>query len=144
MRLKSSKRKSRKKKRSKGRQDHAYQIAMPGAKLVPRSLVGLWQIRGGTVLSLVLLVVLAWLTGRFFTTHSFYVYQAEVQGNQFVGPDEIYDASGLHELSMFWINSERVEAAISDLPGITEARVTCRLPNRVRIEVVERRTQILW
>ena len=74
----------------------------------------------------------------------FYVYEADVQGNQFIGQKEIYDASGLHELSMFWINSERAEAAISKLPGIKEARVICRLPNRVRIEVVERRTQIIW
>ncbi len=144
MRRKSSKRKSKKKKRSKGKRDHAYEIAKPSARLAPRSLGGLWQIRGGTVLSVLLLTALVWLTSQFFTTYRFYVYEAEVQGNQFVDRDEIYHASGLHELSMFWINSAQAEAAISNLPGIKEARVTCQLPNRVRIEVVERRTQIVW
>ena len=96
------------------------------------------------MLSVLLLAALALLTSQFFATHRFYVYEAEVQGNQFVGRDEIYDASDLHEWSIFWIKPERAEAAISSLPGIKEARVTYRLPNRVRIEVVERQVQIIW
>lgn len=144
MRLRLSSRKSRKKKRSKTKRNHAYEIAKPQAKLSSRPLLALWQVRGGTVLSLLLLAVLGLITGQFFTTHRFYVYDAQVRGNQFVDRDEIYNASGLHELSIFWIRPERVEAAISSLPGVRGAKVTCRLPNRVRIEVVERRTQIVW
>jgi hypothetical protein len=143
MRRKSSSRKT-KKKRSKGKRNHAYEIVKPDAKLIPRPLVGLWQVREGTVLSLLLLAALAWLTSQFFATDRFYVYEAEVEGNQFVDQKEIYDASDLHELSIFWIKPDQVEAAISSLPGIKEVRVTCRLPNRVRIEVVERQTQIIW
>jgi len=37
-----------------------------------------------------------------------------------------------------------VEAAVARLPGIKEARVRCRLPNRVVVEVVERQAQIVW
>ncbi len=139
---KSAKRKT--KKRSKTKRNHAYEIAKPSAKLAPRSLVGLGQFKEGTVLSVLLLAVLVLLASQFFTTHRFYVYDAEVKGNQFVSSDEIYDASGLHELSIFWIKPDEVEAAIARLPGIKEASVTCRLPDRVRIEVVERRTQIIW
>jgi cell division septal protein FtsQ len=142
MRRKSSKPKSRK--RSKGKRDHAYEIAKPDAKLAPRPLVGLWQVREGTVLSVLLLAVLALLTSQFFTTNRFYVYDAEVRGNWFVDRKEIYDTSGLHEFSIFWIKPKQAEDAISNLPGIKEARVTCRLPNRVTIEVVERPTQIIW
>ncbi len=138
----SSKRKT--KKRPKAKRNHAYEIAKPSAKLAPRSLVGLWPVKEGLLLSVFLLAVLALLTSQFFTTHRFYVYDAEVQGNQFVGRDEIYSASGLHELSIFWIKPEQVEADIVRLPGIKEAKVTCRLPNRVRIEVLERQTQIIW
>jgi len=141
---KSSKRKSRKKKRSEGKQNHAYEIARPSAQLASSPLVGLWQVRGGTMLSVLLLAALALLTSQFFTTDRFYVYEIEVQGSQFVGRDDIYAASDLHELSIFWIKPDQVEAAISSLPGVKEARVTCRLPDRVRIEVVERQTQIVW
>jgi len=141
---KSSKRKSKKKKRSKGKRNHAYEIAKPSVKLAPRPLVGLWRVGEGAVLSVLLLAALTFILSQFFTTHRFYVYEAEVQGNQFADGNEIYDASGLHELSIFWIKPGQVEAAISNLPGVKEARVTCRLPNRVMIEVVERWTQIIW
>ena len=141
---KPSKRKSKKKKRSKGKQNHAYEIAKPSALLASRPLVGLWQVGRGTTLSVFLLAALVLLTSQFFATHGFYVYEAEVQGNQFVGRDEIYAASDLHEWNIFWIKPEQAEAAISSLPGIKEARVACRLPNRVRIEVVERRARIIW
>ncbi|MBM4466655.1 MAG: FtsQ-type POTRA domain-containing protein [Chloroflexi bacterium] len=142
MRRKSSKRKPRK--RSKGKGNHAYEIATPSVKLSPRPLIGLWQVRGGTVLSVLLLAALGLLIGQFFTTYRFYVYETEVQGNQFVDRDEIYDASGLHEMSIFWIKPRQVEAAIANLPGIKEVKVICWLPNRVKIEVVEGRTQIIW
>jgi cell division septal protein FtsQ len=133
-----------KKKRSKGKRNHAFEIARPSAQLASGPLVGLWQVRGGTMLSVLLLAALALLTSQFFTTDRFYVYGIEVQGNQFVSPDQIYDASGLHEWSIFWIKPDQVAATISSLLGLKEVRVTCRLPNRVRIEVVERQTQIIW
>lgn len=144
MRRRSSKRKSKKKKRSKGKRNHAYEIARPNIELSPRPLIALWQVRKGTVLSLLLLAVLALLTSQFFTTYGFYVYEAEVQGNRFVDPTEIYDASGMDEWNIFWIKPEQAEAAISSLPGVRWAKVTCRLPNRVTIEVMERHTQIIW
>lgn len=141
---KSSSRKSKKKKRSKGKRNHAYEIAKANVKLSSRPLVALWQVRGGTVLSVLLLAALALLTSQFFTTHRFYVYEAEVQGNRFVDRSGIYAVSGLHEMSIFWINPEQVEAAISSLPNVKEAKVNCRLPNQVRIQVVERWMQIVW
>ncbi len=144
MARRSSKLKSRKKKRSRGKRNHAYEIAKPNVRLAPRPLVGLWQVKKGTLLSVLLLAVLTLLTSQFFTTYRFYVYEAEVQGNQFVDQIEIYDASGMDEWNIFWIKPKQVEAAISKLPGIKEARVICRLPNRVRIEVVERQVQIVW
>jgi cell division septal protein FtsQ len=112
--------------------------------LSSKPLVGFWKVRGGTVLSVLLLVVLALVISQFFTTYRFYVYGVEVQGNQFVDASEIYNASGLHELSIFWINPEKMEATISKLPGVKEAKVKCRLPNRVTIQVVERQTHIIW
>ena len=107
-----------------------------------KPLVGFWKVRGGPVLSVLLLAALALITSQFFTTYRFYVYDAEIQGNRFVDGSEIYNASGLHELSIFWINPKKVEAAISNLPGIKEARVRCRLPDKVTIQVVERQTQV--
>lgn len=145
---KPSKRKSTKRNKSKsssGKRTRTYPIVKPAIKLSPRPLVGFWQVRGGTILSLLLLAALGLIMSQFFTTYRFYVYEAEVRGSQFVDPKQIYNVSGLHELSMFWINPEKAEAAIiSNLPGVKEAKVTCRLPNRVTIEVVERQMKVVW
>lgn len=145
MRRQSSKRKPPKLKtsrRSTTRPIHTYQVAQAGVKLSAKPLVGFWKVREGTILSLFLLAILALITSQFFTTYRFYVYEAEIQGNQFVNASDIYNASGLHELSIFWINPKKVEAAISRLPGIKEAKVRCRLPNKVTIKVVERQTHV--
>jgi len=153
---KPSKQKSTKRKKSKssgGKRTRTYPIVKPAVRLSPRPTVGFWQdfgelsraVRGGTILSLLLLALLGLIMSQFFTTYRFYVYEAEVSGSQFVDQKEIYDASGVHEMSMFWINAEKVEAAIlSDLPGVKEVEVTCRLPNRVIIQVVERQMKVLW
>jgi len=128
-----------------GRRTRTYPIVRPAVKLSPTALPGFWQVRGGTILSLLLLAFLGLLMGQFFTSYTFYVYQAEVRGSQFIDPEEIYRVSGLHELSTFWVNPEKVEAAIlSTLPGIKEVKVTCRLPNRVTIDVVERQMKVVW
>lgn len=95
-------------------------------------------------MSVLLLAALSLLTSQFFTNYGFYIYEATVQGNQFVEADEIYAASGLEGMSIFWINPEQVEAAICNLLGVKEARVNCRLPNQVTIEVLERQPQIIW
>jgi cell division septal protein FtsQ len=142
MHRRSSKQKSRK--RSKAKRGHAYEIAKASIKLSSRPLVGVWRLRGGAVLSALLLAALSLLTSQFFTNYGFYVYKATVQGNQFVEADEIYAASGLEGMSIFWINPEQVEAAICNLLGVKEARVNCRLPNQVTIEVVERQPQGIW
>jgi len=132
------------KKRSRSKKNHAYEIVQPTARLVSSPLAGLLQPKEGAILSVLLLVSLALLTSQFFTTDRFYVYEPEVHGNQFVGLDEIRDASDLYTLSIFWVKPDQVEADIADLPGVKEVRVTCRLPNRVRIEIVERQMQIIW
>jgi cell division septal protein FtsQ len=81
---------------------------------------------------------------RFFMTDRFYIYEIEVRGNQFVGEEVILDASDLYTLSIFWVKPDEVEAAVSSLPGVKEARVTSWLPSQVVIEVVERQAQIIW
>lgn len=90
------------------------------------------------------MLALGWLTYQLFATEAFYVYEARVVGNQLVPAEEIYQSSGLEGMSIFWINPAQVEATIASLPNIKEARVHCRLPNRVTIEVVERQPQVIW
>jgi cell division protein FtsQ len=109
-----------------------------------RPVVGFWQDHGGKALGFFLLLALSWLTYLLFATEAFYVYEARVVGNQLVPAEEIYQNSGLDEMSVFWINPAQVEATVVNLPNIKEAEVHCGLPDRVTIEVVERQPQIIW
>jgi len=142
MRRKSSKKKPRK--RSKAKRGHAYEIAKASIKLSSRPLVGFFQLRGGGALSVLLLAALSLLTSQFFTNYGFYVYEATVRGNRFVEADEVYAASSLEGMSIFWIKPQQVEAAVSKLLEVKEARVNCRLPNQVTIEILERQPQAIW
>jgi len=141
MRIVPSKRRPR---RSRSRLGREYEVAAPKIKLSLRPVVGFWQDQGGKVLGFLLLLALCWLTYQLFATEAFYVYEARVVGNQLVPAEEIYQNSGLEEMSIFWINPTQVEAAIVGLPNIKEARVYCGLPNRVTIEVLERQPQVIW
>jgi cell division septal protein FtsQ len=90
------------------------------------------------------LVLLAALGYWLFLTDDFYVYEITVKGNSLVTPEEIFAASGLDGLSIFWVNPQQVADAVAHLPGILSAEVQCSLPNRVTITVVEREPQVVW
>ncbi len=74
----------------------------------------------------------------------FYVFRAEVVGSHHVESDTIYQASGIHEQNILWIRPNKAAEAVVHLNGIRAARVRCRLPARVTIEVTERQPTVLW
>jgi cell division protein FtsQ len=141
MRIVPSKRRPR---RSRSRLGRDYEATAPTIKLSLRPVASFWQAQGGKALGFLLLLALGWLIYQLFATETFYVYEAKVVGNQLVPAEEIYQNSGLEEMSIFWINPVQVEATLVSLPNIKEARVHCGLPNRVTVEVVERQPQVIW
>ncbi len=78
------------------------------------------------------------------TSERFYVFAAEVRGNQRVKSDEIYTASQVEGQSVFWIRPATVDQRVRGLPGILSAHTHIRLPNRVIIEVQEQRPLVEW
>ncbi len=144
MRLVPSKRKRKKGRRSRSRLGHRYETAAPDITLVLKPVSGFWRDSGGRIFSFLALAALLWLCSRLFATDTFYVYEATVVGNHFVPAEEIYAASGLDGVSIFYVDPAQIEAAVASLPMIKSARVDCRLPARVTIEVVERQPDIVW
>jgi cell division septal protein FtsQ len=141
MRIVPTKRRPR---RSRSRLGRDYEATAPEITLSLRPVVSFWQDQGGKVLGLLLLLALSWLAYLLFVTEAFYVYEAKVVGNQLVPAEEIYQNSGLEEMSIFWINPAQVEATVASLPNVKEAKVHCGLPNRVTIEIVERQPRVIW
>ena len=93
-----------------------------------------WQ----RVVLLPLLAAVTLASVQFFTRDQFYVFSAEIRGNQRVTAEQIYVASQVDSQHIFWIRPNQTAAQVRELPGIADAHVSLALPNRVTIEVQER------
>ncbi len=109
-----------------------------------RNTLWVWQARGSRLIAALLLVALGWATYAIFDSPNFYVYGAEVQGNTVVTADEVYAASELEGMSIFWVNPNEVTARVEALPNVKSARVRLRLPARVVITIEERTPELVW
>jgi cell division septal protein FtsQ len=74
----------------------------------------------------------------------FFVYEATIRGARHLPATTIYQAAGVHEQNIFWIDPQEVARRIIALEGIKAVEVTCELPAGVVIEVEERQPMILW
>ena len=74
----------------------------------------------------------------------FFVYNAQISGNQHLRLEDIYRAAGIHEQNIFWIRPEEVAQAIGRLNGIKAAHVSTALPAQVMIEIEERQPVVMW
>lgn len=91
-----------------------------------------------------LLILLFAGLGYGSTDARFFVYQAGIIGNRYLRAEGIYEAAGVHEQNIFWIDPAAVARRIARLDGIKVARVRCELPALVTIEVEERQPKLLW
>ncbi len=107
-------------------------------------LLDFWEGGGKKIIDLFLLVGLIWGTVQLFQREEFFVYQATTVGNSFVPAEEIFAASHLEEMSIFFINPREVRARLEQIPNIKRAKVICRLPNRVVFEVEEYQPKFIW
>ena len=90
------------------------------------------------------IVILGFAGIQLFTNYQFYVYDAEITGNQRVTSEAIYTASEVDTKSIFWIRPAEVAEKVKTLPGIASASVHVRLPHQVSIEVEERAPLLAW
>jgi cell division protein FtsQ len=96
------------------------------------------------LIAALLLAALGWMAYALFTSPNFYVYDVEVQGNSVVTPEEVYAASGLEGMSVFWVNPAAIAQRVEELPNVKAAQVKVRLPARVVVAVQERAPALVW
>lgn len=101
-------------------------------------------IRGARLISGSLLLLLVGALCYLFASSDFYVYDAEVVVATHMSPQEVFEASGVNELSVLYISAAEVEARLEKLPWVKEALVRCSLPNQVRIILHERKVALVW
>jgi cell division septal protein FtsQ len=101
-------------------------------------------VNGSRLFSGLLFLLLAVLLFYLFVSYDFYVYGADVVGADHLGHREVFQASKVDEMSVFYIRPAEVEARLEKLLWVKEARVRCGFPNRVRITLRERKVAFVW
>lgn len=84
------------------------------------------------------------LLGHVITNDNFFVDSIELVSTDYVPGDEIYRASGVHGMNVFWINPSDVESRIESVPGVKHAVVEFEWPATLYVEVAEKEPIILW
>jgi cell division septal protein FtsQ len=105
---------------------------------------GRWQAYASRLMAALLLAVLGWAAYAIFDSPNFYVYGAEIQGNSIVTPDEVYIATELDGMSVFWVDPADVAARVEALPHVKSAQVKVRLPAHVTVTIEERKPELVW
>jgi cell division septal protein FtsQ len=135
--------------RRPGRRSHRrlgtqYHSSARSIRFTLAPVIGPWQAYGSRLAAALLLAALGWAAYAVFTSSSFYVYGAEVQGNAVVTPEEVYAASQLDSLSVFWVDAHATAEKVKALPNVKSARVEVRLPAHVTITIEERTPELMW
>ena len=100
---------------------------------------------GGTkTVSGLLFVLLCGALCYFFYSYTFYVYDVRVTGARVLSFEQVFQASGVDEVSVFYLKPAEIEARLEQLPWVREAHVRCTLPDRVHIALQEREAALVW
>jgi len=97
------------------------------------------------VLALFIALAMGTLLVWFFVDLRFFVYEADVRGNALVSAADVYRASGLDTMSIFYINRDQVTEDIRRrVLGVVGVQVDCQLPSRVRLRIREQDVHFVW
>ena len=99
---------------------------------------------GWRLVSLVVVLLFGALLGYAVIEPSFFVHSIELVYTDFIPGDEIYRASGVHGLNIFWVNPNDVAANIQAVPGVRQVAVEVDWPATVYVEVEEKEPVLLW
>jgi cell division septal protein FtsQ len=93
-----------------------------------------------------ILILAALVAGAVYasTDARFFVYDAQIVGVQHLTVQEIYEAAGVHEQNIFWLDPQEVARRIIQVHGIRAVRVRFELPAQVSIVVEEREPVVMW
>jgi len=104
-----------------------------------------WAGTASRVLAFLLAVSTLGLLVWFFADYRFFVYAAEIGGAETVSAGDVYQAAGLHEMSVFYVNrAKAAEQICGRLLAVESATVSCAVPARVQVAIQEKRVAYRW
>jgi hypothetical protein len=99
---------------------------------------------GARLLSLAMASVLIWTLASAFRSAEYRVGEASVTGSSMLGEDRVRSIAGVGGQTVFNVDPVEVRALLMAQPEIQSAVVKVRWPNRVLIDVVERKPMVEW
>lgn len=127
-----------------GKKPAVLETSLPKNTFAIKPAVSFWQGNRARLMGGMVVILMIWITYLVFDSDDFYVYRARIQGNRILSAAEIYAASQVDGLSVFWIDPEEVAANVEALPNVKQAYVHLTLPANLIIEVEERQPEIIW
>jgi len=94
--------------------------------------------------SLGLVILVGSVLMHFLTSPRYFIDSINLSGSQYIPGEEIYRASGVDNLNIFWLDPARIQRDLEALPGIKEAQVEVRWPDQVYVAVVENEPVLAW
>ncbi len=91
-----------------------------------------------------LVIVLLAVLFHLLSSPRYFVKSINLSGAQFIPGEELYKASGVDNLNIFWLDPTEIQKKIAAVPGIKEAAVEIRWPNQVYIAVSENKPVLTW
>jgi hypothetical protein len=99
---------------------------------------------GWRTASLAIVIMFGALLFYVLSTPGYFVNAVNLAGAVHVTAEEIYDASELNRMHIFWVEPDVVQANIERVPGVASASVEMAWPNQVTITVAERQPALEW
>lgn len=131
--------------RSEARLGRVEEERGPGwGKVVLERVRSFWSRRGRLIVDLALMGLLSWCLAGIFLSARFFVYGVESSGNVYIPARDIFQASHVDDMSVFYLRPAEIEQTVEGLPNIKGARVRVALPARVFVEVEEYTPVAIW
>lgn len=141
---KKTRRKSRRSQRRLGTAPQPLHTTATHSSLAVQPATSFWRVNGSRTIGGMVLLLCLWIIYLLFSDSGFYVYGAVVEGNRILGTEEIYQASQIDTLSVFWVNPNTIKANVEALPNVKTAHVKVTLPANVVISIEERQPAVIW
>jgi cell division septal protein FtsQ len=94
--------------------------------------------------SMALVMVLSAVLFHLFSSPRYFINSINLSGVQYIHGEEIYEASGVDNLNIFWVNADEIQKNVEAIPGIKSVELEVRWPNQVFIAISENTPVLAW
>lgn len=122
-----------------------YDVSLPIAVGAEMQLPSMPLLRPGPRwLSGVLLVICIWLAKLLLASGTFRVEPPIITGATLLTPAQVSSIARINGISAFVIDPDQVVSRLREYPEVAQAEVVIRWPNRIEININERRPEVEW